>query len=213
MEVLGFVIEIILSLISTLVFIIILWDHIIDDRRLTKRVQRYYEDLENLVFHIFERDYYRIYKVLPELGIDEKESSEKSHKIISQRCIYFKNIVLGEMKEYYRYLGFTRLEETSSLEASTIKKVLITKVINEEGYSLSFRKKNFSLNHHNYSEIDAMVISDTNLEFIKEFLKSVRIFWKEKYSKFLVRPKLKAKKDFNILHGFKNPIEKFRKEK
>ena len=83
------------------------------------------------------------------------------------------------------------------------------KLINKEGYSLSFENNSISLNHYSYSKIDGKVISDTNLEFIKEFLKSVREFWKEKYSKFLVRPKLRPIINFNNLSGFKNPNVRF----
>lgn len=209
MEFFELVIEIILGSISALVFIVILWDHIIDDRRLTKRVQRYYEDLENLIFSIFEKDYYQIYRVSPELPASEKERSEKSYSSFTQKCNYYKNIILGEMIEYYRYLGFTKLEGHPIPRPPIGRRVSIVRVINKEGYSLSFKNNYISLNHYSYSKIDGKVISDTNLEFIKEFLKSVRKFWKEKYSKFLVRPKLRPIINFNNLSGFKNPNVKF----
>ncbi len=158
-----------------------------------------------MIFSIFEKDYYQIYRVSPELPASEKERSEKSYSSFTQKCNYYKNIILGEMIEYYRYLGFTKLEGHPIPRPPIGRSVSIVRVINKEGYSLSFENNSISLNHNIYSKIDGKVISDTNLEFIKEFLKSVREFWKEKYSKFLVRPKLRPIINFNDLSGFKNP--------
>lgn len=105
MELIEIIIEIIFGCIPALAFIIILWDHIIDDRRLTNRVQRYYEDLENFIFSYLERDYYYIHKVLNELNLDEKSKSEKASNLYHQKYIYFRNILLSEMVDYYKYLG------------------------------------------------------------------------------------------------------------
>ena len=100
MELFELVIQIMLGSISALVFIVILWDHIIDDRRLTKRVQSYYEDVENFIFSILEKSYFEVYKLSPDLSTSEKERSEKSYSSFSQKSIYYKNILLGEMIKY-----------------------------------------------------------------------------------------------------------------
>ncbi len=209
MELFELVIEIMLGSISALVFIVILWDHIIDDRRLTKRVQSYYEDVENFIFSILEKSYFEVYKLSPDLSTSEKERSEKSYSSFSQKSIYYKNILLGEMIKYYRYLGFTKLEGSSTPLPPIGKKTSDVRVMNKEGYSFSFRKNFISIYNYDYSEIDGKVITDTDLEFVREFLKSIREFRKNKYSKFLVRPKLKSVKNFNNLNGFTNPNARF----
>ncbi|MFX0077290.1 MAG: hypothetical protein ACFE96_17755, partial [Candidatus Hermodarchaeota archaeon] len=89
------VIEIIGGFIGIIAIIIVIWDHFKDDRKLTKQVQEFYENFENLLASFIQ-----------------KKSTESSHtrenyaKYVTETT-YYECEVIDKFPEYSKYLGLT----------------------------------------------------------------------------------------------------------
>lgn len=109
LEVFDSIFSVIASLIGIIAIIIVIWDHFKDDRILTKNVQEFYEDLENLIYL-----YYIIeiiddtFRVLNEFGRDKGFSEdvlEKNFFESKREYLTFQGKIKQKFDDYGKYLG------------------------------------------------------------------------------------------------------------
>jgi len=195
------------SITSAIAIIIIIYDRIIDERKLRNQVQSYYESIEKLIFSNYQADYIhlclrirkKMFEELQKKSKNPKENykddseykklSEEYNSLIDKRQ-YYKEIVKTGFKKYKQYLGLVFVQNLlmNNFQAK----------ITESGYiwhKKTYVKNCFSLNNDDINRIN-------------NYMKGLRIFWKEYYRIPFIRPKLKGKKMFTELFAYKKPLEK-----
>ena len=195
----NFIIYLNLS-ISLSVLIFIIWDHLKDDRLLTKQVKEFYNDLEMLIFTYIQIEYYTaIEKKDIEFYENKTLNKTRNHDIIQNS--YLKTKIKQNFDTYSNYVGLTIDNEERLYLNNTI-------------YILSFngllRKRNFEDNSivkviNSYIDIQIEELSD-----LIKYLTSLRFYWNKNYYKIFFRPKLVQQIDFNNLLGSSTPLEKKR---
>lgn len=95
-EILSVVLNVVTIFISLTAIIIIMFDRIIDSINLRKQVKTFYEAIEKLIFHYYERGYYK------ELQENEKERVFYEHH---SKWILYENYVKNYFNDYAKYLG------------------------------------------------------------------------------------------------------------
>lgn len=203
------------GIISALAILIIIWDHIIDDIKLKNRVQYYYEMIVNLIFTSLETEYYNVWKYETIRSID-KESFKKKYLKLYDRKTYFQTVVFNEMLKYCPYVGLTYLSHADARLASLkFRDSFDHNLLNREGFSLNGEIEGFIyLTKADHIDLSGTSIREKDIEFIEEFLTSLRDFWKSKYHRPLFRPKLKSTfddfKGFKDVSGYKKPLYLFK---
>ena len=194
MNLIEIIISGIASIITVLLFIFIIWDHIKDDRLLTKNVQIFYDSIENLIFSILQKEY----KGKREVGL---QLTEYYHQYD-----YYNEKFLQLFDEFGKYLGLVRhlrrqMQKKKFYHFLHVNKYFLT----DAGY--------LSHSENLLFHLDANKIDQEGINYIGTFLKDLRDYWKKNYSKIIlglikIRPNLKAKVNFKMLLGFKFPINK-----
>ena len=187
-------------LISSTVLIFIIWDHLKDDRLLSKQVKEFYADIEMLIYTYIQLKYYNaIEKKEVEVSDITALSKTRNRDII--QTFYLKTKINQNFGTYGNYINLTIDNEEKLYLNNTI-------------YVLSFdgllKKRNFEDNSlveivKSYVDIHSEEISEIN-----KYLTSLRFYWNKNYKKLFFRPKLVQQLNFNDLLGSSIPLEKKR---
>ncbi|MFX1375096.1 MAG: hypothetical protein ACFFA0_04735 [Promethearchaeota archaeon] len=184
--------------VSVAVLIFIIWDHVKDDRILSREVQDFYSDIEMLIFTNLQVKYYEILQTNKEEMDDQELKTlirNKNRDIIQKN--YLNTKIKQNFKLFAQYLGLTYNKENNSYLNGTIY------FLKNDGTLL---KRNIELNTEetiitSYTEIKPQQISELNV-----YLNSLRFYWKKKYYKSIFRPHLRQKIVFDDLLGYIKPL-------
>ncbi|KKN41895.1 hypothetical protein LCGC14_0718600 [marine sediment metagenome] len=191
----GFISLIIAIMAFVVSLIVILWDHLIDDWLLNKRVQEFYEDFENLIYSLYKRDD-------ADQRINDKKRKRESYD--EYKTLYFDNVIKqlkyrGKIEEKYndygKYLGLVKYG-SSYLNYSDF-------LVEPAGRLKIFRR---DINAGNAqavkdpfrdSETNQLIIGVDQVNMIETWLEALRIYWKKFHKgKNIIRRKLKPKVNF-----------------
>lgn len=180
---------------------IVFWDHFIDDRLLSKRIQFFYETIENLIF-----TYYKSHILYERIEREPLEETKKelNHLLYTHRIdnYYFSNVFIQHFDDCAKYLGLTRSDES---------RFYVNFYINGEKFFFDkdgrFLKRPYENNRlTGTGEVDAFwslgffFFSEKEINIFNEFLANLRNYWKENYTKRkMFRGKLSGKLDFRKL--------------
>ncbi|MEE9379512.1 MAG: CHAT domain-containing protein [Candidatus Lokiarchaeia archaeon] len=182
--------DLIFNLISTsLTFIIIIfliYDHIKGDRKLTKRVQEFFWDLEKLVISFCQvKKVERIKDFSDKLkkkGINYEGELPRSLEEISNEHHYTQLKVQRNFEKYSKYLGlFTSQED----ESRYINNAYV--IIHDTG---ELEKRLEEKIIEDYSDF-----TDHQKDAIDNYLEGLRKYWNDYYQIFLMKPNLKRGKN------------------
>ena len=166
---------------SLIIFMILIYDHLKDDKKLTINVQDFYEDVENLIYTHYQYLYYTRYLESHDKKKDKFEI-EKLQKKYKRKNQYFSLSVGEKYDKYSKYLGIIVINGGEYMNKTDI----------------SFRTDGHIL----YPEIKE-TMSMEHIPVINDFLRSLREYWDKHYSKrvliFKIRGKLKGVKNFKKL--------------
>jgi hypothetical protein len=184
--------------VSVAVLFFIIWDHIKDDRILAREVQDFYDDIEMLIFTNLQVKYYEILQINKEkLGDEELKAlvKNKNRDVIQKN--YLETKISQYFKLYAKYLGLTHNKENNAYLNGTIF------LLKTDGTLL---KRNIESNTEeniitSYTEIKPQQINE-----LATYLNSLRFYWRKKYFKFIFRPQLHEKVNFNELNGYISPL-------
>jgi len=169
------ILEIIGVFIGVTAILIVVWDHFKDDRLLCRQVQKFYEDIEELIY-----SYYLIYK----------SGEEKPIENPKQQNTYYNYKIKQNFEKYCNYLGLTMLEEVDSYY-----------YCNKSDFDLG--NNGVLYYNHGGEDRDSVINphhpSSKYISVLDEYLKTLRNYWERNYSKPLFRPKLKKKIDFSTI--------------
>ena len=184
--------------VSIFVLVFIIWDHLKDDRILTKEVQEFYQDIENLIYTYVQIEYYRS---LESSKTQDDELNRlkkyKNHDIIQNSFIQSK--LSQNFVKFSNFIGLTINKEEKSYLNGTIYILL------NNGLLLKRNIENYTQENIINSYID---IKHDEIREILNYLNSLRFYWKKHYSKIIFRPNLKQSINFFDLLGFSSPLEK-----
>ncbi|MFX0060129.1 MAG: hypothetical protein ACFE8J_17670 [Candidatus Heimdallarchaeota archaeon] len=184
-------------IVSSAVLIFIIWDHLKDDRLLTRQIQEFYSDIEMLIYSYIQVMYYRAIEKKEIEITDQKALIKTRNRDIIQNS-YLKTKILQNFNKFSSYLGLTINKEESIYLNNTI-------------YILTFdgllKKRNFENNSledvlSSYIDIKNEEVSD-----ILKFLNSLRFYWKKNFRKLIFRTPLNQKVNFFELLGISKPLE------
>ncbi len=187
-------------LISSAVLIFIIWDHLKDDRLLTKQVKEFYTDIEMLIYTYIQVKYYNIIEK-KEIEVSDVSALNKTRNRDIIQKSYLKTKISHNFEAYGNYIGLTIDDEEKLYLNNTI-------------YVLSFDGllKNRIFEDNSLVEIIKSYV-DIQIEEISEinkYLTSLRFYWNKNYKKLFFRPKLVQQLNFNDLLGSSIPLEKRR---
>ena len=178
---------------------IVIWDHFKDDRLLTKRVQFFYESIENLIFSRYKmsnfRNQVKDLKILDEDSLRELKFYEIQNRVyrakmirnIDENANYIGLFYEGGRDKFYNDFFIEGINYT--LEN--------TGFLYEHIHSASKELREARVFYHPKEE--KTIILKKEIEIINKFLANLRDYWKEYYYKIPFRKKLKPKLDFNEL--------------
>ncbi len=177
------------SLTSAILFIILIYDHLKDDKNLFLNVQAYYEDVENLIYTHYQYIYFAR-KLEHSDKLTDKSETKRLKKKYKHRNQYFSLSVENKNSELSKYLGLIIIDDNKYLNKTDIS-------LREEGHIL-------------HSEIKETMDIE-HIPVINEFLRSLRVYWNKKFSKriilFKIRGKLKPGKNFKKLELYENSLK------
>lgn len=185
------------TVISGFVLFILIWEHINKYIKLRKNVQKFYENIEKLIFSYYEFDYYNTLfhrKTKFEGGsrVYDKESVEAENisKNYHFENEFYKKLVKNEFDDYKKYLGmvFSNIFYLNRLDVK----------ISERG----------TLNYQNNYIHNLDSISIETIQLINNYLNGLRDYWNKNYSAFLLKHKIKEKENFKRLTGYLNKNNK-----
>jgi len=196
MEIIINALEVIGGLIGILAIIIVIWDHFKDDRRLTREVQEFYES----IVHIIEFN-------IKKARIQNEGNKQDIYIKVLSEYEYYKSIVKIKFEEFSKYLGLilgkARDNRYEFLDAYKTKSGFL---LIEDGILLvrdPNRYKNDGI-FELHTVGNNLYLHQQEADYIHSFLRDLRNYWKEKYSKTFFRPKLKQIFNFNELITDKN---------
>ena len=177
---------------------IVFWDHFIDDRLLSKRIQFFYETIENLIFTYYKHKIWE-QKTNTEFEIIERDKKISYYRIENDVNL---NIIWQNKEDCAKYIGLF-LNKVESMYHTTF-------YIDDEKYILeingALRKSVYEPGIHNpilaFCETGAnkYIISDIEIAIINQFLANLRNYWKGNFSKRkMFRGNLSRKLDFRKL--------------
>ncbi len=180
---------------------IVFWDHFIDDQLLTRRIQLFYENIENLIFSYYKS--HILYERIEKEPLEE-ETKKELHLLYTHRINnnYFSNVFIQNFDECAKYLGLTRSEESRFYVNFYIngEKFLFDK----DGRFLKHPYENNLLTgtgeEDAFWSLGFFFFSEKEINIFNEFLENLRNYWKENYTKRkMFRGKLSRKLDFKQL--------------
>ena len=189
--------------VSMFVLFFIIWDHLKDDRLLTKEVQEFYDDIEKLIYTYIQIEYYSLIESNKTQNDELKKLEKyKNHDIIQNSFIQLK--VSQNFSKLSNFIGLTVNKESKLYLNGTIY------ILNDNGLILKRNLETYTQDIIIESYID---IKDKEISDILNYLTSLRFYWKKHYSKILFRPILKQRVNFYDLLGFSSPLVKKRRKK
>ncbi|MCJ7650035.1 MAG: hypothetical protein MUP85_15595 [Candidatus Lokiarchaeota archaeon] len=188
-------------IVSATVLLFIIWDHLKDDRQLTRQIQTFYSDLEMLIYSYIQIKYYNT--------IEKKEIDESDLKTLNKtknrdmiQNSYLKKKIKQNFNKFSNYLGLTLDEETNSYLNNTIY------VLGTDGL---LKRRNFENNTVEEVINSYIDITSKELEEIQKFLSSTRFFWNKNFKKLIFRTHLKSQLNFREVLGSSIPLQQTRK--
>jgi len=175
------------GILAGIITLYVIWDHIKDDLMLRRRVQEFYEDIENLIVLYTKKQLAKLFKDVyagkvkyPDI-LKELDEYQNKH-------YYIMNKVKRSFKENSKYLGL---------------------IVTTKDYSKYLNETHFILceNGQLRRRLGYLIIEDnTNikskeLDEVKSYLKSLRDYWKTKYKR-LLQKKLQKKLNIDALVDF-----------
>ena len=189
--------------VSIFVLFFIMWDHLKDDRLLTKEVQEFYENIEKLIYTYIQIEYYRsIESTKTENDELRKLKKYKTHDIIQNNFLSLK--IEQNFTKFSDYTGLTKDKEKKSYLNGTIY------ILNRTGLLLKRNLETYTQDNIIDSYID---IKNKEISEILTYLNSLRFYWRKHYYKLLFRPTLKIRVNFFDLLGFSSPLEQKRSKR
>jgi len=193
---------ILFSGLTAIIVIYIIWDHIKDDRLLTKKVQEFFEDIQDLIFYMFQYQYYNSFDVKMNFQFIKEgffKSKEKGHE--EKKNMRKINYYVAKIKENYQYtkyiglVGIVENEKMRLVDKTNITIYLDTKMTEE-------LVKQFCNN-------PTHIIAEDIIK-INQYLTNLSEYWKIKHKKIIlmiikIRPVLKIKVDYSNLKGLTQP--------
>jgi len=184
-------------IVSSAVLIFIIWDHLKDDRLLTRQIQEFYSDIEMLIYSLIQVMYYRAIEK-KEIEITDQKSLIKTRNRDIIQNSYLKTKILQNFSKFSSYLGLTINKEENMYLNNTI-------------YILTFdgllKKRNFENNSLEDVLTSYIDIKNEEVSDILKFLNSLRFYWKKNYRKLIFRTPLNQKINFFELLGISKPLE------
>ncbi|MFW9881653.1 MAG: hypothetical protein ACFFG0_51970 [Candidatus Thorarchaeota archaeon] len=177
-EILSNTLNIITIFISLTAIIIIVFDRIKNSINIRKQVKTYYEAIEKLIFHYYERGYFE--------ELNENEEFKKNFYEHHSKWILYENYVKNYFNDFAKYLGLVQTQFAYINDSSVF--------LSENG------SIKMELNHYK----EGYQIDNQLIEYINSFLDSCVKYW-NRHHKSIVKKGIKRKIDFKILKGFKKP--------
>ncbi len=175
---------------------IVLWDHIKDDRQLTKRVQKFYELIESFIYFCFKRQ--KILILVREDPKREEKFKEKFSKI-SDKIYFISTFIEQNFEKYSEYLGIVFEKEDKEYfriyNSSPYEIQLWGYDINKTELKFHSEINQFLRKSKKITE-NVLKMKRSEILHIYFFLDSLRNYWDENFHKRIFRPKLKQKIDF-----------------
>ena len=170
-------------------FLILIYDHIKDDRQLTKKVKEFYEAIENLIILYYS-------ELILEKRREVSNEDDRIEKLKNERVkirikhSYYQEFIKYHAENLFKYLGI--------IYSGDNKNKIINKNTNyvlRTGGQLRF--KDLEGEPRNIKEVnvipDLLDITPEQIEKIDYFLASLRQYWKDNHYKWLFRPKIEKK--------------------
>lgn len=184
-------------IVSSAVLIFIIWDHLKDDRLLTRQIQEFYSDIEMLIYSFIQVMYYKAIEK-KDIEITDQKALVKTRNRDTIQNSYLKTKILQNFSKYSSYLGLT-INKADNL------------YLNNTIYILTFdgllKKRNFENNSLEEVIISYIDIKDEEISDILKFLNSLRFYWNKNYKKLIFRTPLNQKINFYELLGISKPLE------
>lgn len=188
------------GIIGIIAISIVFWDHFKDDLRFTKRVQEFYEDIENYVYNFYLLNIYLLLYYADPNRSDEFRRT--FHDTQRSRNTYL-GFISQKFDEYSKYLGIIRIGGGDVINKTNVRIVLDKEVTN---YVLCKIDTEYADLYYVMKKIkkkpvvnNVWSIKDSEIDLINQYFKGLREYWKNNYSNRLFRPKLKSKVEFNSL--------------
>ena len=185
-------------IVSASVLLFIIWDHLKDDRQLTRQIQEFYNDIEMLIYTFVQVKYYN--------AIEKKEIDVPDQKILNKtknrdiiQNSYLKIKIRNNFDNYSNYLGLTNDEDAESYLNNTIFILAIDGLLKKR----DFENSDVSEVINSYTDIQNEELAD-----IQKFLTSLRFYWNNHYKKSIFRTNLSPKLNFGEALGISIPLEK-----
>ncbi len=181
--------------IALISIIIVVYDHFKDDRILTRQVHEFYHYIEGLIYTHYHKEIDKQYN--SHRNSTDEVSERYSNN--ARKWLFYQGKINQVFEQLSRYLGLTYYSRPQYY------------VI--EDYNYFVEKTGYIMNFHSSSPTvigspqntfynnpkNKIVIDDRAIEIISEFLKRLRIYWDENFSKFLFRKRIKPSQDFESL--------------
>ena len=181
--------------IALISIIIVVYDHFKDDRIMTRQVHAFYHYIEGLI-------YTRYLMEIEEQYNSHRNSTDEVSKRYSnnaRKWLVYQGKISQVYEQLSRYLGLTYYSRPQYYIIEDYDYF-----IDQTGYIMNFHSSSPTVIgspqntfHNNPKSI--IVIDERSIEIINEFLKRLRIYWDENFSKFLFRKKIKSSQDFESL--------------
>ena len=195
---------------TALIISFIIWDHIKDDRFLTKQVQGFFGNIEGLVFTYYYHNLYKalfnVLKSIHDTGLSVYNSINYGEidKQFASKLFFLREKVRLGIKDYGKYLGIisNQREEIgkSNLENENILDVIY---YSHTDMILSYYGELSDLSGNLIVKDFTKITQEKEGWDIYYFLGSLRDYWQNKYKKTLLRKKLKInKKRHDIKRAF-----------
>lgn len=192
-ELYSLVAAIIFDLVLIIPVLILIWDKFKDDRILTRKIQEFYWDLENLIYIFYIEHLFSAYFNDKALDIIRNDHFKKINfleikKKLEHRHLYFREKVLKGINEWGKYLGLT------SFESNTVGEILKDiRYYSDSTVILNSVGELFLLNNNPLVENYKKMIHFIEGEDINHYLQSLREYYKKWFYKWGFRPQLKKK--------------------
>ena len=181
--------------IALISIIIVVYDHFKDDRILSRQVHEFYKYIEGLIYtqYLVEIDkQYEINAIYPE-ELKNRFSNNAKKKL------FYEGKIKQLFEPFSRYLGLTYYHPPAYYMTEDYKYI-----IEYTGYIMHFGSSSPTVlgtpqNTFYDNAKKKIVIDDRAIEIINELLKSLRIYWKDHFSKLLFRKKITSFQDFSVL--------------
>ena len=207
LELLGIVLS---ASLTGIIAIYIIWDHIKDDRLLTKKVQKFYENIENLIFfyylnermeHISKAGNISYRQGLLSPGAGTHSPLHKMHTSFSEEHSYYQAKVRNE------FLASSKHSDLLSKDEKFVDLPKYLDLIFLEGdkeNKIQYMNKTFFILYKDGQLKKRLGKDVIEVKRIYEYFKSLRDFLEENHHKSFIKPKLKP--GLSVPEYLNNPL-------